>query len=307
VSIIGAGKVGSTAAQLLAYKGFCDIVLVNRTAEVAKGIALDIKESSAIEEFDVDIVGTGDYSEISGSDVVAITAGQQRKEGMSRDDLLMVNAGIVAAAAEQVREHAPGSKLIVVTNPLDEMVYLASKKTGFQKQRIMGMAGVLDSCRFRSFIAAELKVSASDVSVLVLGSHGDLMLPLPRYASVGGIPLEQLMSADRIASIVERTRNAGAEIIALEKNSSAFYAPASSLVLMIESMVKNKRMTLPCSAYLNGEYGIEGIFMGVPAVLGSNGIERVVELELNAAEKEAFQTSANKIKTSVSQLDKLGV
>jgi len=307
VSIIGAGKVGSTAAQLLAYKGFCDIVLVNRTAEVAKGIALDIKESSAIEEFDVDIVGTGDYSEISGSDVVAITAGQQRKEGMSRDDLLMVNAGIVAAAAEQVREHAPGSKLIVVTNPLDEMVYLASKKTGFQKQRIMGMAGVLDSCRFRSFIAAELKVSASDVSVLVLGSHGDLMLPLPRYASVGGIPLEQLMSADRIASIVERTRNAGAEIIALEKNSSAFYAPASSLVLMIESMVKNKRMTLPCSAYLNGEYGIEGIFIGVPVVLGSNGIERVVELELNAAEKEAFQTSANKIKTSVSQLDKLGV
>jgi malate dehydrogenase len=307
VSIIGAGKVGSTAAQLLAYKGFCDIVLVNRTADVAKGIALDIKESSAIEEFDVDIVGTGDYSEISGSDVVAITAGQQRKEGMSRDDLLMVNAGIVAAAAEQVREHAPGSKLIVVTNPLDEMVYLASKKTGFQKQRIMGMAGVLDSCRFRSFIAAELKVSASDVSVLVLGSHGDLMLPLPRYASVGGIPLEQLMSADRIASIVERTRNAGAEIIALEKNSSAFYAPASSLVLMIESMVKNKRMTLPCSAYLNGEYGIEGIFMGVPTVLGSNGIERVVELELNAAEKEAFQTSANKIKASVSQLDKLGV
>jgi malate dehydrogenase len=307
VSIIGAGKVGSTAAQLLAYKGFCDIVLVNRTAEVAEGIALDIKESSAIEEFDVDIVGTGDYSEISGSDVVAITAGQQRKEGMSRDDLLMVNAGIVAAAAEQVREHAPGSKLIVVTNPLDEMVYLASKKTGFQKQRIMGMAGVLDSCRFRNFIAAELKVSASDVSVLVLGSHGDLMLPLPRYASVGGIPLEQLMSADRIASIVERTRNAGAEIIALEKNSSAFYAPASSLVLMIESMVKNKRMTLPCSAYLNGEYGIEGIFIGVPVVLGSNGIERVVELELNASEREAFQASAKKIKASVSQLDKLGV
>ncbi len=307
ISIIGAGRVGSTAVQLLAYKNMYDLVLVNRTADTAKGLVLDLKESSPLGGFDVDIIGTGDYAEMSGSDVVAITAGQQRKEGMSRDDLMAANASIVASAAEQAKKYAPSSKLIVITNPLDEMTYLAYKKSGFPKNRVMGMAGVLDSCRLRSFIASELKVSGSEVSAMVLGSHGDLMVPLSRYASVDGVPLAQLMDAAKIAAIAERTRNAGAEIIALEKNSSAYFAPASSLVLMIESILENKQMTLPCSAYVDGEYGASGIFIGVPVMLGSTGIEEIVRLKLDVNEQDAFQKAAEKIRASISKLDALGV
>ncbi len=301
VAVIGAGRVGSTTAQLLAYKELCDVVLWNRTAEIAEGVALDLEESAPIEGFDVKVKGTGDFSDIRGCEVVAVTAGAQRKEGMSREDLLNVNAGIISSVSENVKKYAPKCKLIVITNPMDTMVTLAKAKTGFPKQRIMGMAGILDSSRFREFIAAELKKSVKDVAAMVLGGHGDFMVPLPRYSSVGGTPIEELMSKPKIERIAARTRDAGAEIIKLEQ-SSAFYAPASSLVLMIESMLKDKKMTLPCAAYLEGEYGINGIFMGVPVVLGANGIEKIVELKLDDAEAALVRTSADKIKESIKQL-----
>ncbi|MCW6160490.1 MAG: malate dehydrogenase [Candidatus Micrarchaeales archaeon] len=299
VSIIGAGRVGSTTAQILAYKELCDIVLWNRTAETAEGIALDLNESAPIFGFDVNIEGTGDFSSISGSEIVAVTVGAQRKEGMSREDLLATNSGILRGVCEQVKRYAPESKLVVITNPLDSMVLLAKSVTGFPKQRVMGMAGILDSSRFREFIAKELGASVSDISALVLGGHGDFMVPLPRYTTVGGTPVDELLSKEKLAKIVERTRNAGAEIIKLEKESSAFYAPAASLALMIEAMLKDKKMTLPCAAYLEGEYGIRDIFMGVPVVLGANGIEKVVELKLKDDEKALVKLSAEKIMGSV--------
>jgi malate dehydrogenase len=304
VSIIGAGKVGSTAAQILAYREICDIVLWNRTAETAQGIALDIEESAPLEEFDVSITGTGDFSAIEGSDVVAITAGAQRKEGMSREDLLKVNAGIVSGACQQIRKYAPDSTILVVSNPLDAMAYVAKKASGFPRERVLGMAGILDSSRFRTFIALELGVSVEDISALVLGGHGDFMVPLPRYSSVAGIPLTELLGRDGIYKIIKRTRNAGAEIISLEKESSAFYAPASSLVQMIEAVIRDKRMVLPCAAYLNGEYGIKGIFMGVPVILGSRGIDRIVELKLTKEEKREVEKSSVKIRELVCQIDK---
>ncbi len=302
VSIIGAGRVGSTTAQILAYKELCDIVLWNRTAGTAEGVALDLNESAPIFGFDVDIEGTDDFSRIKGSAIVAVTAGAQRKEGMSREDLLATNSAIVISACEQVKRYAPKSKLVVITNPLDSMVLLAKSVTGFPRQRVMGMAGILDSSRFRDFIAKELGESVSDISALVLGGHGDFMVPLPRYTTVSGTPVEDLLSKEKLAKIVDRTRNAGAEIIRLEKESSAFYAPAASLALMIEAMLKDKKMTLPCAAYLDGEYGISGIFMGVPVVLGAKGIEKVVELKLNSEEKALVKLSAEKIKGSVKGL-----
>lgn len=304
VSIIGAGRVGSTSAQILAYREICDIVLWNRTAETAKGIALDIEESAPIEGFDVSITGTGDYSDIEGSDVVAITAGAQRKAGMSRDDLLKTNAGIVRAACQGIRRYAPKSKVIVVSNPLDAMCHVALDATGFPRERVLGMAGILDSSRFRAFIAMELEVSVNDVSALVLGGHGDFMVPLPRYSSVEGIPVTELLDNKTIKKIIERTRDAGAEIMTLEKESSAFYAPASSLVQMVEAMLKDKRMVLPCASYLEGEYGIKGIFMGVPVVLGSEGVGRVVELELTAEEKRQMEVSAGRIRDLVLRMGK---
>ena len=303
VSILGAGKVGSTSAQILAYREICDIVLWNRTAETAKGIALDIEESAPIEGFDVSITGTGDFSEIEGSDIVAITAGIPRKEGMSRDDLLLVNAGIVRAACQGIRKYAPDSKVIIVSNPLDAMCHVALKATMFPPRRVMGMAGILDSSRFRAFLAMELKVSVKDVSALVLGGHGDFMVPLPRYSSVEGIPVTEFLDKKRIAGIIERTRDAGAEILKLEKGSSAFYAPASSLVQMMEAILKDKRMVLPCASYLKGEYGIKGIFMGVPVVLGSRGIERVVELELTKEEAREVGQSSRKIRELVCRIE----
>jgi malate dehydrogenase len=304
VSIIGAGKVGSTSAQILSYREICDVVLWNRTAETAQGIALDIEESAPIEGFDVSITGTGDYSDIKGSDIVAITAGAQRKEGMSRDELLNVNALIVRTACENVRKYAPDCKLIIISNPLDAMAYVAKKATGFPRERVMGMAGILDSSRFRAFLAMELNVSVEDVSAIVLGGHGDFMVPLPRYSSVAGIPIEELLSKEKIGRIIERTRNAGAEIIRLEKETSAFYAPASSLVQMIEAMIKDKKMVLPCASYLNGEYGIKGIFLGVPVVLGSGGVEKVVELKLTKEEKKQVEISAGRIRDLVCKVDK---
>ncbi len=304
VSIIGAGKVGATAAQILAYRELCDIVLWNRTAETAQGIALDIEESAPTEEFDVNIIGTSDYKDIKDSEIVAIAAGAQRKEGMTREQLLNINAEIVKAACEQVKKYAPKSKLIVLTNPLDAMVYVAKKVTDFTRERVIGMAGILDSSRFGEFIAMELGVSVEDISALVLGGHGDFMVPLPRYASVAGIPLMELLDKKKIDRIIERTRNAGAEIIKLEKESSAYYAPASSLVQMIEAILKDKKRILPCAAYLEGEYGIRGIFIGVPCMLGSNGIEKIFELKLTKEEQTKVKKSADKIRELVCQIDK---
>lgn len=302
VSIIGAGRVGSTTAQILAYKELCDIVLWDRTPETAQGIALDIEESAPIEGFDVNIKGTGSYSDIRGSDIVIITAGVQRKEGMSRDELVNVNAKIVGGICENVKRYAPQSKVIVLTNPLDAMVYLAKKKTGFPKQRVMGMAGILDTARYKEFISMALGVSVEDISALVLGGHGDFMVPLVRYTSVAGIPVTESLSKRQLDKIVQRTREGGAEIIKLEKQSSAFYAPASSLAMMVESILKDKKRILPCAAYLDGEYGIKGIFMGVPAVLGSNGIEKIIELKLDKKESNMMKISAEKIKETVKHI-----
>jgi malate dehydrogenase len=302
VSILGAGKVGSTTAQLLAYRGICDVVLYNRTADTAIGIALDIAESAPIESFDVSIKGTGDFKDIQGSDVVVLTAGAQRKEGQSRDELLESNAAIVMEMCTQIKRYAPNSKLIVLTNPLDAMVYLAKKVTGFPKERVAGMAGILDSSRFRSFIAMELGIGVDSVSALVLGGHGDSMVPLPRHASVAGVPLSEMLNKEQINRLIQRTRDAGAEIIKLEKSSS-FYAPASSLVTMVNAMLSDTKEVFPCAAYFTGEYKLNGIFMGVPVVLGANGVERIVELQLTKEERKAFDESAEKVLALSKQID----
>lgn len=304
VSVIGAGKVGSTVAHILAIKGICDVVLLNRTVGLAQGIALDISEALPVEMSDLKIKGTGDYADIAGSDIVVITAGAQRKEGMSRDELLKINADIVAGIAKEVKARAPGCKLIVLTNPLDAMVYLAKKITGFDKRSVIGMAGQLDSSRFASFIAAELSVSVTDINPLVLGSHGDSMVPLPRFTTVKGKAVSELIPADRLAQIIARTRDAGAEIIKLEQ-SSAFYAPASSVVRMIESVLEDRKEVIPSSVYTEGEYGLSGVFIGLPVMLGAGGAEKVVVLELTADEKKMLADSAEKIKALMAQIDSM--
>lgn len=302
VSVIGAGRVGSTVAHLLAIRGIADVVLVNRTVGLAQGVALDISEALPVEMSDVKIVGTDDYAQISGSDVVVITAGAQRKEGMSRDDLLKVNGQIVAGIAKEVKARASGSKLIVLTNPLDAMVYLAKKITGFDKRSVIGMAGELDSSRFASFIAAELGVSVKDIRPMVLGSHGDSMVPLTRFTTVSGKPVSELIQEDRLAQIIARTRDAGAEIIKLEE-SSAFYAPASSVVRMIESILGDRKEVMPCSVYADGEYGISNVFIGLPVALGRGGAERIIVLGLNADEIQMLSDSASKINALIKQID----
>jgi len=302
ISIIGAGRVGSTTTQLCAYKELGDLVLWNRTPEIAQGLALDLMETAPIEGYDVNIIGTNDYSLTKNSDVVAITAGMQRQPGMTREQLLEQNAQIVKAITTEAVKYSPNCILIVITNPLDAMVYLAHKLSKFSKQKVIGMAGILDASRYRSFIAKELKVSVEDVSAMVLGGHGDFMVPLPAHTTVNGIPVKDLLFPEKINAIIERTRNAGAEILALEKESSAFYAPAASLTQMIEAIVKDKHRVLPCAAYLNGEYGIKGIFMGVPVQLGSVGIEKILELGLTDKEKEELMKSANSIKELVKLL-----
>jgi malate dehydrogenase len=301
VSIIGAGRVGSTLAQILALKGVCDVVLWDRKEEHAKGIALDIKESAPVEKFDISITGTGNLRDLKNSDVVVLTAGVQRKAGQSRDDLLISNAEIIKPLCEGIARYAPDCKLIVLTNPLDGMVYMAKKVTKFQKNRVIGMAGILDAARFEEFIAMELGIGADDVFAVVLGSHGDFMVPLPRYSSVAGIPLVELLPKQKIDKIIKRTRNAGAEIIELE-SSSAFYAPAASLSLMVISILEDRRRIFPCSAYLDGEYGVHGIFMGVPVILGKRGIEKIIELKLNRKERDMVNKSAGMIKRSIKPL-----
>ncbi len=298
VSIVGAGRVGSTLAQLLAYKNSCDVVLWNRTGDTAKGIALDLMESAPVEGFDAKIVGTGDYHDIAGSEIVVITAGAQRKEGMSRDDLLNTNAAIVKSAAEAVKQYAPSAIIIVLTNPLDPMAYVAMKASGFPKQRVVGQAGILDSSRFRAFIAMHLDVPPETVESVVLGSHGDLMVPLIGHTKVGDEPVDSLVKDTDLDKLIERTRNAGAEIIKLEK-SSAFYAPASALEQMVSAILADTKEVLPCSAYLEGEYGISDVFIGVPVILGKGGVEKVAEVETSSSELAALRISADKTKDLV--------
>lgn len=299
ISIIGAGNVGSATALWIARNELGDVVLYNRTRGLAEGKALDLKESSPVEGFDLSITGTDQIEQTRDSDVVVLTAGMARQPGMSRDDLLTMNASLISTIGAQIAKTSPNAVVIVVSNPVDAMVHVAAEATSFPRQRVMGMAGILDSARFRTFIALELGVSVEDTNALVLGGHGDFMVPLPRYASVGGIPVVDLLPESRIAALIERTRQGGAEILALMKVSSAYYAPAAAAGQMVEAVVRDKKRVLPCVAYLQGEYGIRDLFMGVPAVIGAKGIERILELKLNDHELQALHKSAEAVRAQV--------
>jgi malate dehydrogenase len=301
ITVIGAGNVGATTAHICAGKQLGDVVLVDIVQGVPQGKALDMFESSPVDRFDSCLIGTQDYADTKDSDVVVITAGIPRKPGMSRDDLIATNAKIVGQVTEQAVKYSPNSILIVVSNPLDAMVYLAYKKSGFPKERVMGMAGVLDTARYRSFIAEALNVSVLDVTAFVLGGHGDQMVPLPRYTSIGGIPLPTLMPADKIEAIVQRTRDGGAEITKL-LGTSAYYAPGASIAEMVEAIVRDRKRVLPAAAYCDKEYGVGGYFVGVPVKIGGNGIEQIFEIEFNAEEKAAFAQSVEHVKSLVGAL-----
>jgi malate dehydrogenase len=305
VTVIGAGNVGATAAQRLAEKELCDVVLVDIVEGVPQGKALDLAEAAPIEKHDAHLTGANAYDATAGSHIVIITAGIPRKPGMSRDDLLSTNAGIVKKVTQEVAARSPEAILIIVSNPLDAMCHVAFDASRFPKQRVIGMAGVLDSARFRAFIAMELNVSVENTHAFVLGGHGDTMVPLPRYSSVAGIPITELMSKERIEALVQRTRNGGAEIVGLLKTGSAFYAPASAAVEMAESILKDKKKVLPCAAYLQGEYGIKDLFIGVPVKLGAKGIEQVVEIKLSSEENAALQKSAAAVQELKTVLAKL--
>lgn len=301
VSIIGCGKVGSTLAQRIAEKNLADVVLLDILDGWPKGIALDLMEARGIEHHNCQIVGTNDYEDTADSQIIAITAGIPRKPGMDRYDLLKINATIVVEAAQKAIAHSPNALFIIVTNPLDVMTYLAWQTIKLPPHRVMGMAGILDSARFQTFIAMELGVCTADVSALVLGGHGDLMVPLPRYSTVNGIPITELMDAATIERLVARTRNGGTEIVELMKTGGAYFAPASSTCLMIEAILKNQSRQIPISAYLQGEYGLNDIFIGVPARLGSKGIESVLELKLTDAEQAALHSSAQSVRQNIQQ------
>ncbi len=305
VTVVGAGNVGATAAQRLAEKELCDVVLVDIVEGVPQGKALDLAEAAPIEKHDAHLTGANGYEATEGSDVVIVTAGIPRKPGMSRDDLIATNAGIVKKVVGEVAKSSPDAILIVVSNPLDVMCHVALEASGFPKNRVMGMAGVLDSARFRAFIAMELNVSVENTHAFVLGGHGDTMVPLPRYSTVAGIPITELMSKDRIDALVKRTANGGAEIVSLLKTGSAYYAPASAAVEMTESILKDKKKILPCAAYLEGEYGIDGLFVGVPVKLGTKGIEEIVQIKLTEDEQAALNKSAAAVRGLVDNLAKL--
>jgi len=301
ISIIGAGNVGATCAHWAASKELGDIVLVDipQVEGMPQGKALDLYESSPVEGFDAKITGATSYEATANSDVVIITAGLARKPGMSRDDLILKNTEIVKGVAQNVATHSPKAVLIVVSNPLDAMVYVAWKASGFPAKRVIGQAGVLDAARYRSFLAAEIGCSVEDVHALLLGGHGDDMVPLLRYSFAGGIPVTQLVAAAKLDEIVKRARNGGAEIVSLLKTGSAYYAPASATVAMAESIIRDKKRIMPCAAYCDKEYGIGGFFVGVPCVLGTEGVERVIEIELDDAEGKMFQTSVQHVKDLV--------
>ena len=305
VTVVGAGNVGATAAQRLAEKGLCDVVLVDIVEGVPQGKALDLTEAAPVEKHDCAVTGTNSYEATAGSNIVIITAGIPRKPGMSRDDLIGTNAGIVKSVTEQIAKHSPDATLIIVSNPLDAMCHVAYEASGFPKNRVIGMAGVLDSARFRSFIAMELNVSVDNIHAFVLGGHGDTMVPLPRYSTVAGIPITELLPKERIDAMVDRTANGGAEIVGLLKTGSAFYAPASSAVEMDEAILKDRKKILPCAVFLEGEYGYRDLFIGVPVKLGAGGVEDIVEIKLTDDEKAALDKSAAAVEELKGVLAKL--
>jgi len=305
ISIIGAGNVGATCAHWLAEKELGDVVMLDIVDGLAAGKALDLYESSPVGGFDVKLTGTCDYADTAGSDVVIITSGLARKPGMSRDDLLKKNTEIVSQVSRSVAAQSPDAFLIVVSNPLDAMTYVAAKVTGFPKNRVMGMAGGLDSARYRCFIAEALHVSVRDVTAMLMGGHGDDMVPLPRYTTVAGIPVTELLDAKTLEAIVDRARKGGIEIVNLLKTGSAYYAPSAAAVEMTEAILKDQRRVIPCCAYCDKEYGIGGYFVGVPVVLGSGGVEKVIELRLDPQEKTLLQVSIEHVKDLVRQVDPL--
>ncbi len=296
VTIVGAGNVGATAAHWLAAKELADVVLLDVAEGIPQGKALDLLQAMPIEKRDVSIVGTNDYADTAGSDIVVITAGIPRKPGMSRDDLLNTNSKIMNDVVSKVTAGSPNAILIIVSNPLDAMAQAAFKQSGFPRERVIGMAGVLDSARFRTFIAEELKVSVENVTAFVLGGHGDTMVPLSRYSTMAGIPITELIEPARLKEIEARTANGGAEIVKYLKTGSAYYAPSSAAVEMVEAILKDKKKILPCAAYLEGEYGISGLYVGVPCKLGAKGIEKIIEIKLTAEEQAALQKSADAVK-----------
>jgi len=301
IALVGAGQIGGTLAHLIALRQLGDVVLFDIVEGMPQGKALDIAECSPVARFDVSLQGTNDYADLAGADVVVVTAGLPRKPGMSRDDLLNTNAGIIRTVAENVARYCPNAFVVVVTNPLDAMVYVMHKVSGLPTNMVVGMAGVLDSARFRYFLAQEFGVSAEDVTAFVLGGHGDTMVPLVRYSHVAGIPVPDLVrmgwtTQERIDAIVQRTRDGGAEIVGLLKTGSAFYAPAHSVITMVESYLLDRKRVLPCAACLNGEYGVRGLFVGVPVIIGKGGVERVIEIELTPEEKAAFERSVQHVR-----------
>jgi malate dehydrogenase len=302
ITVVGAGNVGATAAQYIVEKELGDVVLVDVIEGIPQGKALDLAQAGPVHGYDSLLTGANGYDDTTDSDIVVITAGMARKPGMTRDDLLFKNAEIVGSVVEQVARRSPNSILILVTNPLDAMVQLAWKKSGFPPQRVIGMAGVLDSSRFRTFIARELNVSVENVTAFVLGGHGDTMVPLPRYSTVAGIPITDLLPKATIDALVTRTANGGAEIVNYLKSGSAYYAPGASAVEMVEAILKDKKKILPCAAYLNGQYGVQGLYVGVPVKLGRAGVEQIIEITLTADEQAAFDKSAAAVRELVDKL-----
>jgi malate dehydrogenase len=299
ITVVGAGNVGETLAQRIADRELADVVMIDILEGIPQGKGLDLRESGPVEGYDCSVIGTNDYKDTAGSDIVVITAGIARKPGMSRDDLLNTNMKIVQDVTKNVVEHSPNSILLVVSNPLDAMCHVAFHTSRFPKHRVFGMAGVLDSARFRTFIAMELNVSVRDTSAFVLGGHGDTMVPLPRYSTVAGIPITELMTQEQIDRLVKRTRSGGAEIVNYLKTGSAYYAPSAAVIEMIEAILKDQKRILPCAAYLEGEYGIQGLFVGVPVKLGAKGVEQIIQIKLTPEEKAALDHSAAAVRELV--------
>jgi malate dehydrogenase len=302
ITVVGAGNVGATVAQYVVEKDLGDVVLVDVIEGIPQGKALDLAQAGPVHGYDCALVGSNGYDETENSDIVVITAGLARKPGMTRDDLLFKNAEIVGSVVDEVARRSRNAILILVTNPLDAMVQLAWKRSGFPAQRVIGMAGILDSSRFRTFIARELNVSVENVTAFVLGGHGDTMVPLPRYSTVAGIPITDLLPADRIAALVTRTANGGAEIVNFLKSGSAYYAPGASAVEMVEAILKDKKKILPCAAYLDGQYGVKGLYVGVPVKLGRAGVEQIIEITLTKDEQAGFDKSAAAVRELVDKL-----
>jgi malate dehydrogenase len=305
ISVIGAGFVGSTTAHWLAAKELGDIVLLDIVEGVPQGKALDLYEAAPIEGYDVSVVGTNDYADTAGSDVIVVTSGAPRKPGMSREDLIKVNANITRDCISQAAPNSPNAVIIMVNNPLDAMTYVAAEASGFPKERVLGQAGVLDAARYRTFIAMETGVSVEDIQAMLMGGHGDEMVPLPRFSTIAGIPVTEFIAPDRLEAIVQRARKGGGEIVNLLKTGSAYYAPAAATAVMVESVLRDKKRVLPCAAYLNGEYGLSDIYFGVPVILGAGGVEKVIELPLNEEEMALLNQSAAAVRSTVDTLKTL--